>query len=168
MATKDKFTKGEYVQKEELRRVKERVNAALEVLLKMHEETINRDSVVVESLLDTQLGKLRRLIVKKGTHEDLKMFADELNEPFEWPDILLPMRPPAAWNQIESAPMSQATRTSSKKMNSTMQHHARTTSIGRRPSAGRRGNHSGSRSSHSRNSSRNKRQRQGGSGKRRR
>ena len=77
IATKDKFVKAEYVQKDELRRVKERVNTAFEVFLKLHEETINRDSVIVESLLDTQLGKLRRLIVKKNTHEDLKMFADD-------------------------------------------------------------------------------------------
>ena len=121
------------MQKDELRRVKERANAAFEVFLKLHEETINRDSVIVESLLDTQLGKLRRLIVKKNTHEDLKLFADELNEPFEAPDILIPLKPPAAWRQIESAPMSQATRTSSggkrRGLNSTMQHHTRITSI---------------------------------------
>ena len=96
-ATKDKFAKAEYVQKDELRRLKERVNIAFEVFLKLHEETINRDSVIVESLLDTQLGKLRRLIVKKNTHEDLKMFADELNEPFDCPDIMLSLKPPAAW-----------------------------------------------------------------------
>ena len=67
------------------------------MFLKLHEETINRDSVIVESLLDTQLGKLRRLIVKKNTHEDLKMFAEELNEPFDAPDVMISMKPPAAW-----------------------------------------------------------------------
>ena len=155
--------------KDEVKRVKERVNAGFEVLLRLHEETINRDSVIVESLLDTQLGKLRRLIVKKDTHEDLKMFADELNENFEWPDIQLSLKPPAAWRAMDSAPMSQATRASSggrRKMNSTLQAHTRLTSIGRRPGTGHRAQHSGSRSSHSRTSSRHKRPRRG-SGKRR-
>ena len=144
--------------------MKERINTAFETFLRLHEETINRDSVIVESLLDTQLGKLRRLIVRKNTHEDLKIFADDLNEDFEWPDILLSTKPPAAWRQMESAPLSQATRTSSaarKKMNSTLQAHTRITSIGRRSGAGRGPTASGSRSSHSRNSSHNKRSRRG-------
>ena len=113
------------------------MNTAFDIFLRLHEETINRDSVIVESLLDTQLGKLRRLIVKKATHEDLKMFADELNEPFEAPDIMLSMKPPAAWRQMETDPLSQATRGSSGKrkgMNSTLPHHSRITSINGRPS----------------------------------
>ena len=42
------------------------------MFLKLNEMSIERDAVIVDSLLETQLGKLRRLIVKKATHENLK------------------------------------------------------------------------------------------------
>jgi hypothetical protein len=42
---------------EDIVRLKERINAAFDVLMRLHEETINRDSVLAELLLETQMGK---------------------------------------------------------------------------------------------------------------
>ena len=81
-------------------RLKERINQAFATIIKLHESTIDRDAVIVESLVATQLGKLNRLIVKKQIHDNLKVFNDELNEPFEPPEILLTLKPEAAWRQI--------------------------------------------------------------------
>ena len=39
--------------KDEITRLKERINLALEHLIKLHESTIDRDAVIVESLLET-------------------------------------------------------------------------------------------------------------------
>ena len=58
--------------KEDLYRLKERINSAFENLMILHESAIDRDAVICESLLDTQLGKLKRLIVKRHTHDSLK------------------------------------------------------------------------------------------------
>ena len=99
MQTSLKFNKGEFVNKDDLYRLKERCNHAFEQLLKLHEATIERDSYICDSLLETQLGKLRRLIVKKHTHDNLKLFQEELNDPFEPPEILLSLKPEAAWRQ---------------------------------------------------------------------
>lgn len=95
--TNFKFNKAELVSKDEIARLKERINSAFETLIRLHESTMDRDAIICESLLETQLGKLRRLIVKRHTHDSLKMFADALNEPFEKPEILLSMKPEAAW-----------------------------------------------------------------------
>ena len=83
--------------KDELQRTKERVNSAFEIILKLNEMSIERDAVIVDSLLETQLGKLRRLIVKKSTHDNLKQFADDLAEPFVPPDIMLSLKSEAIW-----------------------------------------------------------------------
>ena len=100
--TNFKFNKQELVMKDEMMRLKERVNAAFEALLRLHESAVDRDSILCESLLETQLGKLRRLIVKRHTHDSLKMFYESLNEPFEKPEILLSLKPEAAWRQLTS------------------------------------------------------------------
>ena len=97
-----KFNKGEFVGKEEVHRLKERINSGFEQLIRLHEQTIDRDAVITESLLETQLGKLRRLIVKRHTHESLKMFMEQLNEPFDKPEILISLKPEAAWRQLTS------------------------------------------------------------------
>ena len=94
-----KFNKNEFVVKDDIYRLKERVNDAFLHLLKLHESTIDRDAVICESLLDTQLGKLKRLIVKKHTHDSLKEFLEELNEPFEPPDIKLSLQHETVWTQ---------------------------------------------------------------------
>ena len=49
-----KFNKGEFASKEEIRHIKERINVALESLLRLHESNIDRDSFIVDSLLSTQ------------------------------------------------------------------------------------------------------------------
>ena len=67
-----KFNKADFVGKDELKHVKERINEAFSTLIQMHNQTIERDVAIVESLLETQQGKLRRLIVKRATHEELK------------------------------------------------------------------------------------------------
>jgi len=77
--------------------MKERVNSAFQTLIRLHESTIDRDAIICESLLETQLGKLRRLIVKRHTHDQLKMFYESLSEPFDKPEILLSLKPEAAW-----------------------------------------------------------------------
>ena len=89
--------------KNELYRLKERINSAFMHIVKLHEQTMDRDAAIVGSLLETQLGKLKRLIVKKATHENLKTFQDELNEPFEPPEILLSLKPESVWRQMSSA-----------------------------------------------------------------
>ena len=67
-----KFNKSDFISKDELKHVKERINDAFSTLIQMHNQTIERDVAIVESLLETQQGKLRRLIVKRATHEELK------------------------------------------------------------------------------------------------
>lgn len=57
------------VMQEDFVRLKERINNAFEVLMQLHEETINRDSVLAELLLDTQMGKNNRMICKNKTHD---------------------------------------------------------------------------------------------------
>ena len=83
-------------------RMKERVNQAFNHLMVLHETAIDRDAVICESLLDTQLGKLKRLIVKRTTHDSLKEFLDELNEPFEPPEIQLSLKTDTAFTQHRS------------------------------------------------------------------
>jgi len=92
-----KFNKQEIVGKDELHRLKDRINSAFEHLIRLHEQTIVRDSIIVDSLLETQLGKLRRLIVKRHTHDALQDFQSKLTEPFERPEIFLSLKPEAAW-----------------------------------------------------------------------
>ena len=48
-----KFNKGDFVLKEEIFRLKERVNNAFNHLMKLHESSIDRDAVICESLLET-------------------------------------------------------------------------------------------------------------------
>lgn len=43
----------DYVYSEDFVRCKERINAAFTVFMRLHEETINRDSVIAEALLET-------------------------------------------------------------------------------------------------------------------
>ena len=75
------------------------------MILKLNEMSIERDAVIVDSLLETQLGKLRRLIVKKSTHDNLKQFAEDLSEPFEPPEIMLSLKASSAWRQLDSQPL---------------------------------------------------------------
>ena len=67
--TNFKFNKNEFALKEDILRLKENVNRSFNQLLVLHESAIDRDAVICESLLDTQLGKLKRLIVKRSTHD---------------------------------------------------------------------------------------------------
>lgn len=78
--------------KDTWKRAKERINHAFEVLNKLHEEAWNRDSVIAESLLDTQLGKMRKLICRKDTHNALLEFTEIFNESFEAPELELAMK----------------------------------------------------------------------------
>ena len=55
----------------------------------MYEETINRDSVITELLLDTQMGKGGITICKQKTSQRTQVFFDTLQEEFKAPDILL-------------------------------------------------------------------------------
>ena len=100
--TNQKFNKHEFVVKEDMFRLKERVNQAFNHLMVLHETTIDRDAVICESLLDTQFGKLKRLIVKRSTHDSLKEFLDELNEPFEPPEIQLSLKNDTAFPNKQS------------------------------------------------------------------
>lgn len=95
--TNIKFAKSDFVVKEDVVHLKERINHAFSRLLQLHEQSMDRDAVICESLLDTQLGKLKRLIVKRHTHDALKEFLDELNEPFSPPDIHLSLKAESAW-----------------------------------------------------------------------
>lgn len=74
---------------EDIVRLKERINAAFDVLMRLHEETINRDSVLAELLLETQMGKNQRLICRLNTNEKLQVFFETLQEDFTPPDIHL-------------------------------------------------------------------------------
>ena len=67
--TNFKFNKNNFALKEDILRLKENVNRSFNQLLVLHESAIDRDAVICESLLDTQLGKLKRLIVKRSTHD---------------------------------------------------------------------------------------------------
>lgn len=78
VSTGVKFQKAEFVHREDLVAVKSQINQAFRTLMALHEDAITRDSVIVESLLETQLGKLRRLIVKRDTHNDLLDFSTTL------------------------------------------------------------------------------------------
>ena len=51
--TNMKFSKSDFVSKDELIRTKERVNQAFQVILKLNEMSIERDAVIVDSLLET-------------------------------------------------------------------------------------------------------------------
>ena len=102
MQTSFKFNKGELVNKDDLIRLKERINSAFTALLTMHESTIDRDAFIVDNLLSTHLGKMNRLTVKRDIHDALKDFKEEISEPFEAPDIILSLKPEAAWRQPNS------------------------------------------------------------------
>lgn len=82
----------EFVTADAFRRVKERINHAFAVFLKMHEEGYNRDHVLTESLLETHNGKMGRRIVSKTCNETVARFAEtEFDEAFEFPDIMINM-----------------------------------------------------------------------------
>ena len=69
-----KYGSNNYLSKDVWRRAKERINHAFDVFNKLHEESWKRDHVIVESLLDTQMGKMHKLLVKKDTHNALIRF----------------------------------------------------------------------------------------------
>lgn len=73
-----KYKQHDQVFNEDIVMLKERINAAFDVLMRLHEETINRDSVLAELLLETQMGKNSRLICKLHTNEKLQMFFETL------------------------------------------------------------------------------------------
>lgn len=68
-ATSNKQSKFEFVYNEEFVRCKERINVAFNIFMRLHEETINRDSVLAEALLETQQGKNSRLICKQKVND---------------------------------------------------------------------------------------------------
>jgi hypothetical protein len=109
-STTSKFTKQEFVRTEELTRTKERINAGFSMICKLFEETINRDSVIAENLLETQNGKMRKLICRRQTNDALRDFVDNLQEPFYPPDILLSLAPP---REVRSETMSSGGRRNS-------------------------------------------------------
>jgi hypothetical protein len=88
-STTQKYKSIDVVMQEDFIRLKERINAAFVQLMKLHEETINRDSVLAELLLDTQMGKNNRMICKAKTNEQLQLFFATLQEDFIPPDIKL-------------------------------------------------------------------------------
>ena len=57
---------------------KEKVNFAMRVMLKLMEEARQRDSVLAEQLISTQINKKGIMTVKKEVHNSLQEFAAQV------------------------------------------------------------------------------------------
>ena len=82
----------DFVSAEQFKRVKERINFAFDQYAKLFSECMRRDHVLAESLIQTQMGRSKKIICTDQCHTTLAAFVKQVKEEFEMPELYIPIQ----------------------------------------------------------------------------